>query len=250
MRYFWLIIVIVILIDVFVCQLYCSYKKKRSIKFVDKKGTSTKDTGAKTELQFQKQSRTGLKQSLKTIIIQKFFPWCDSLLRVNLKLTGYIPSHTVRNFFYRNVYKVDLGKNAVLYYGAEIRAPWNLHIGEGSIIGDLSILDARNGIFIGNNVNFSTGVWIWTLQHDISSKNFGVEGQGKPVTIGDRAWLSSRVTVLPGSKIGEGSVVAAGAVVTKSIESFSIWGGIPAKKIGERTQQLEYEFNGSHMHFL
>lgn len=250
MNCFLIFITIVILVDAFVCLLYCNYKKKRSIKSEDGKGVHTKDIGIKTELPFQKSSKSSLRQSLKRVIIQKFFPWFDSILRLNLKFTSYIPSHTVRDFLYRSIYKVDLGKNAVLYYGAEIRAPWNLHIGEGSIIGDLSILDARNGIFIGNNVNFSTGVWIWTLQHDINSKNFGVEGQGKPVIIDDRAWLSSRVTVLPGSKIGEGSVVAAGAVVTKSIEPFSIWGGIPAKKIGERSHCLEYEFNGSHMHFF
>lgn len=241
MSCFLIIVVFFIMSNVFACSLYCSYKKKRSIK-------SEKDK--KEEVSVRKPSEFVLKQSVKRIIAQNLFPWIDSILRLNLKFTGYIPSHTIRNLLYRNVYKVDLGKNALLYYGAEIRAPWNLHIGEGAIIGDLSILDARSGIFIGSNVNFSTGVWIWTLQHDINSKNFGIDGQGKPVIIEDRVWLSSRVTVLPGVKIGEGSVVAAGAVVTKNTEPFTVWGGVPAKKIGDRIHCLEYEFNGCHMHFL
>lgn len=44
--------------------------------------------------------------------------------------------------------------------------PNNIIIGRGSIIGDQAVLDARNGIELGENVNFSTGVWIWTEQHD------------------------------------------------------------------------------------
>ena len=59
-------------------------------------------------------------------------------------------------------------------------------------------------------------------------------------------WISSRVTVLPKTKIYEGAVVAAGAVVTKNCEAYTIYGGIPAKKIGERSKKLFYEFTGRH----
>lgn len=61
-----------------------------------------------------------------------------------------------------------------------------------------------------------------------------------------RVWISSRVTVLPKTKIYEGAVVAAGAVVTKNCEAYTIYGGIPAKKIGERSKKLFYEFTGRH----
>ena len=74
----------------------------------------------------------------------------------------------------------------VIYYGAEIRAPWNIHIGEGTVIGDKAILDGRSGIKIGKNVNFSTGVWIWTNQHKVNDISFGIEG--KPVIIEDRLY--------------------------------------------------------------
>lgn len=53
-------------------------------------------------------------------------------------------------------------------------------------------------------------------------------------------------TVLPKTKIYEGAVVAAGAVVTKNCEAYTIYGGIPAKKIGERSKKLFYEFTGRH----
>jgi acetyltransferase-like isoleucine patch superfamily enzyme len=47
-------------------------------------------------------------------------------------------------------------------------------------------------------------------------------------------WLGCHVVVLMGVKIGRGAVVAAGAIVNKNIPSYEIWGGVPAKKIGER----------------
>ncbi len=165
--------------------------------------------------------------------------------------TGSIPSHHIRNFIYRHFYLVDMAKNAAIYHGAEIRAGINLHIGEGSIIGDKAILDARNGITIGNNVNFSTGVQIWTEQHDHSDPLFRcLSDKSYQVKINDRVWIGPRVTILHSVTIGEGAVVAAGSVVTKDVAPFSIVAGIPAKKIGERNNDLQYSLNGEHLSFL
>jgi len=57
------------------------------------------------------------------------------------------------------------------------------------------------------------------------------------------------VIILPGVNIGEGAVIGAGAVVTKDILPYSINTGIPAKKVGDRTKNLNYEFNGKHIFF-
>lgn len=155
-----------------------------------------------------------------------------------VKLVGYIPAHFIRMFFYKHIFHMSIGKNVVIYYGLEARSPWKIAIGDGTVIGDKVIMDARFGITIGKNVNMSTGVWIWTLQHDVNSKNFGVEGQGRKVEIGDRAWISSRTVLLPGCVISEGVVVAAGAVVTKSCDiPFSIWGGYLQRKLATEIQK-------------
>ena len=58
--------------------------------------------------------------------------------------------------------------------------------------------------------------------------------------IGNRVWIGYRAMILPGVTIGEGAVVGAGAVVTKDVESFSIVAGNPARRIGERNQDLNY----------
>ena len=61
--------------------------------------------------------------------------------------------------------------------------------------------------------------------------------------IGDWAWLSFRSTILPGVTIGEGAVVAAGAVVTRDVPPYAIVAGIPARVVGERPRELDYDLN-------
>lgn len=191
------------------------------------------------------------KQNIKQKAISFIMNGVDSLTFLVFKIVGYIPVHFIRSFFYRYVFWMTIGRKVVIYYGLEARAPWNIKIGDGSIIGDKAILDARHGIEIGEHVNISTGVWMWSLQHDVNSPMFTSEGTGEKIVIGNRAWVSSRTTLLPGCNVAEGVVVAAGAVVTKRIEEpFTIWGGIPAKKIGNRNQNLIYEFDGKHRWFV
>lgn len=160
---------------------------------------------------------------------------------------GMIPSYTIRKAIYTNVFFVKIEPKAHIYYGAEIRDPSKLVIGEGSVIGDKAILDARKGIIIGKNVNISSEVCLWTLQHDYNDSYFRTEGGS--IIIEDRVWLGPRVTVLPNIVIGEGAVIGGGALVTKDVEPYCLYAGIPAKKIGERNRNLKYEFKGNNLHF-
>lgn len=177
--------------------------------------------------------------------IEKFY----AITRLFIDITGKIRIVTLRHYIYKHIFKIKMDKNVVIYRGAEIRSPQKLTIKRGSIIGDNAILDARNIIQIGENVNFSTGVWIWTEQHDCQDKLFQCNQKGGPVIIGNRAWIGSRVTILPNIKIGEGAIVAAGAVVTKDVPAFNIVAGIPAQVIGKRNNELIYEFDGSFLSF-
>jgi len=105
-------------------------------------------------------------------------------------------------------------------------------------VGTDAILDGRGGITLGDNVNLSSQAAIWTMQHVPDDPDFGVVSA--PVRVEDRAWISFRATILPGVTIGEGAVIAAGAVVTKDVPPFAMVGGIPAKQIGERSRALRY----------
>lgn len=181
--------------------------------------------------------------------IKALFHLYKGWIRYKLNVLGRIPCHAYRNWILRHVYLMRMSKNVVLYGGFEIRFPWKIEIGEGTIIGDECKLDGRNGITIGKNVNFSTGAWIWTEQHDINDPMFASNHSGGPVVIYDRAWVSSRSVILPDNTIGEGAVIAAGAVVTKDVPPYAIVGGVPARIIGQRDQKLEYEFTGRHEAF-
>lgn len=155
-----------------------------------------------------------------------------------LKCISHFPSHHFRNFILKYFFGLKKHKKAVLYSGFVIRSPKNISIGEGTVVGYNCDLDGRRGLEIGKNVNISSDVMLYTLQHDYQDKGFAAVGD--KVIIGDYAWISARAIILPGVIVGEGAVVAAGAVVTKTVEPYSIVGGIPAKKIGERNKDLSY----------
>lgn len=176
--------------------------------------------------------------------------YLDGFIRYYDYRVSQVPSHHFRSFVYRYIYCMDLAPKVVVYYGAEMREPYKIKIGCGSIIGDRAILDGRNGIEIGENVNFSSNVAIWTEQHDHRDSFFRCDTQKKtPVKIGNRVWIGPNTLILHSVEIGEGAVIAAGAVVTKSVEPYSIVAGIPAKKIGERNKTLKYEMTGEYVPF-
>jgi len=179
--------------------------------------------------------------------------YISGYVRFVLFQIGFIPSHFTRDFIYKNIFLVKLSTNAVIYWKAEIRAPYRLVIGEGSIIGDGAILDARNGIIIGDNVNLSSNVSLWTMQHDHRDPYFGLQpvplDRNNNILVEDRVWIGPNVTILPNVTIHEGAVIAAGTVVTKDVDPYTIVAGIPAKKIGERNQDLHYQFNGKYTPF-
>lgn len=164
--------------------------------------------------------------------------WILGVIMLTQKIVSYIPSHLVRNAIYKHIFQLKIGKGVTIYSGVELRSPWKIIIGDNSIIGHDCILDGRRSLIIGKNVNISSGTWIWTLQHDPQSVTF--EAVGGTVNIKDFVWLCSRSTILPSVTVGEGTVVAASSVVTKTTESNIIVGGIPAKKISNRITGLNY----------
>ncbi len=174
-----------------------------------------------------------------TIHIRKVTFYIRGYMRYMDFQTGLIPSHHIRNFIYRRIFLVQMEQKVIICWGAEIRCPGKLKIGKGSIIGDKALLDARNGITIGKNVNFSSNISIYTEQHDHRDPMFRCNSSDAfSVNIGDRAWIGPNAIILHGVHIGEGAVVAAGSVVTKDVPPFTIVAGVPARKIGLRNKNL------------
>ncbi len=156
-----------------------------------------------------------------------------------LHLAGFIPSHFIRRFFYR-LGGVKIGRGSTLHMGIRFYKPYNISIGEDSIIGEGTVLDGRDKLTIGNHVDIATEVMIYNSKHDINDPSF--TAVSSPVKIGDYVFVGPRTIILPGVNIGKGAVIGAGAVVTKSVKEFAIVGGVPAKEIGMRqNKDLHYK---------
>jgi acetyltransferase-like isoleucine patch superfamily enzyme len=151
---------------------------------------------------------------------------------------GRLPNHRLRVACYRGLFGSTIGPGTTFHWRTVFFAPEGVRVGAHSIIGNDCFMDGRRGISIGDNVNISGHVHIYTLEHDPQSPDFATTGGA--VTIGDRAYVASRATILPGVSIGEGAVVAAGAVVTKDVDPYTMVGGVPARPIGARTRGLTY----------
>ena len=106
----------------------------------------------------------------------------------------------------------------------------NIHIGENVFINSNCTMQDQGGIYIGNDVLIGHNVCLLTLNHDFDIEK-RAELHPSPVHIENKAWIGSNATILPGVTIGEGAIVAAGAVVTKDVEAKTIVGGVPAKFI-------------------
>lgn len=146
------------------------------------------------------------------------------------------------------------GKNVYLRpMSSDIKGIWNLSIDDDSLIPKNSVFYCTLApIVIGKKVIFGPHPTIITGDHrtDIIGKYImdiedqdkfedGINKYDSPVIIEDDVWCGANVTILKGVRIGKGSIVAAGAVVTKSFPPYSIIGGVPAKLIKKRFQDDE-----------
>ncbi len=127
-----------------------------------------------------------------------------------------------------------VGVNINIEKGAKFEAL--CEIGNNSGIGVNAIIGGRT--IIGNDVMMGRECIIICRNHRFDRTDIPMNQQGfsesTTITIGNDVWIGDRVTILPGSKIGNGCIVAAGAVVTGNIPDYSIVGGVPARIIKKR----------------
>ena len=154
----------------------------------------------------------------------------------------HIPSFGFRRFWYSRVLGVHFGERAGVHLGCylwfygpgQVRRD-GVSIGENSRINRDCSIDVRGGVRIGDNVSISPEVVISTAAHSAFDPGFRVEL--RPVVIEDQVWIGMRAMILGGVTLGRGSVVAAGAVVTKDVPPLTIVAGIPARPVGTRPEE-------------
>ncbi|MEY2541832.1 MAG: hypothetical protein QOI22_1434 [Verrucomicrobiota bacterium] len=167
--------------------------------------------------------------------------WFDGLLFVCNRLVANVPSHTVRLAFYRGVMRFDIGDRSNIFSGARFDTRGSFRMGNNSVINERCRLDNRGGLSIGQNVSISAETCILTADHDPHDPAF--IGRNRPVVIADYVFVGTRALILPGITIGRGAVVGAGAVVTKSVPPLAIVAGSPARQIGQRNPDLNYQID-------
>lgn len=119
---------------------------------------------------------------------------------------------------------IEIGNNVGIGEFAYLGGAGGLNIGDDCIVGQYFSCHPENHLY-----------------HDLTMpiRNQGVTRAG--IHIGNNCWIGSKVTILDGVNIGQGSVIAAGAVVTTSFPENSVIGGVPARLLKKRTQPIENE---------
>ncbi len=140
-------------------------------------------------------------------------------------------------------HKVSIGRNCTLEHHIYLKYDGGYTHGSAILICDHVFIgtgcefNIKKEIIIGDNALIASGCRFVDHDHGmrknvLMSKQKGIE---ESIVIGADVWIGCNAVLLKGVRIGDGAIVAAGAVVNKSIPPYEIWGGIPAKKIGERT---------------
>jgi hypothetical protein len=169
--------------------------------------------------------------------IYKYFYYPVVLFRNSI--INKIPSRHLRKWF-DILLGAQYGKGTYVFRRTEVYFPKGLHLGDNSTVGWFTLLDARGGLYIGDNVTIASYVKVIDGKHDINDPLF--TASFAPIVIKDYAWICTGAIIIQGVTIGRGAVIAAGAVVTKDVPDYAIVGGNPANVIGVRKLQ-KYSYN-------
>lgn len=160
------------------------------------------------------------------------------LTNINLKL--YFFTALVRGMFYKLFFK-EAGKNLLIQHDFLFRNLRHISVGNNVYIGHhTEILASEKGIKIGNNVMIAQHVILISFNHGYNKTGIPMNLQKQSterIEIKDDVWIGARAIILPGVTIQKGSIIGAGAVVTKSVKPYSIVGGVPAKFIKYRSRK-------------
>jgi|WetSurMetagenome_2_1015567.scaffolds.fasta_scaffold07233_3 acetyltransferase-like isoleucine patch superfamily enzyme len=138
----------------------------------------------------------------------------------------------------RNGGRITIGDNTQIFDGVLILSyGGNIIIGKGCSINPYTIIYGHGNTVIGDNVLIAGQSMIIPNNHIFSDRRMPICFQGniaKGIIIEDDVWIANGCSILDGIKISRGTVVAAGSVVNKDTEEYSVVAGVPAKKIKSR----------------
>ena len=140
--------------------------------------------------------------------------------------------------------RVEIGARNQIMTGATFDTGYegSIRIGDDSLIGAYSVLTGHGGLKIGANTMIAAHCHIVAGTHRHERTDIPMSRQGltaKGIVIEDDVWIGSGVKVLDGVRIGRGSIISAGAVVTRDVAPMSIMAGVPARLVRMRGEEAE-----------
>lgn len=168
-------------------------------------------------------------------IFRKFKPKSSNKSIINLSVCNSvsISSNAVLDTKYGGI--IEIGKETEILHGVLILTyGGNIKIGNNCSINPYTILYGHGNLSIGNNVLIAAHCVIIPANHNFEDISRTINTQGltkKGIVIEDDVWIGAGCRILDGVHIGQGAVIAAGAVVTKNVSPFAVVGGVPAKLI-------------------
>ena len=165
---------------------------------------------------------------MKRTLFAKLFHWIGNKTPEALRaLRGWM----VRHFIASCGAGVSIGRKSFIHK--------HVTLGDGSGVGYGCHLNGP--VHVGNNVMMGPWVLVYTQNHRLDRTDIPMRQQGmgdiRPVTIEDDVWIGARVILLPGDTVGKGSVIGAGAVVSRDIPPYSVAVGNPCRVVRTRKQE-------------
>ena len=171
---------------------------------------------------------------------QKIISW---IINRYYRIKG-LKIHSSATIFYgakliRYISNISISSDVIIKSKAQVCAcnkKAEISIGPNTTIGNYTFIYASEKIKIGKDCMVAPFVYIVDSDHgkDIGSTMNSQPNITSPVVIQDDVWIGSHSVILPGVNIGKGSIIAAGSVVNKDVEEYSIYGGVPAKFLKNR----------------
>ncbi len=161
-----------------------------------------------------------------------FFLVQPFLKNMPFKLGLFLRNKTYPYFFKK------VGKNVKFFEGSIFKYPSEIELGHNVTINQNCFFVGKGGLILGDDIMMGAGCKIVTSSHVADSTAMPMREQGitfDKIVIGNDVWFGFDVIVLQGCNVGNGVILAAGCVLTsKQTGNYSIWGGVPAKKISDR----------------
>ena len=155
-------------------------------------------------------------------------PWRAAWLWLGLPLfrSSLLPFLRFRVGLLR-LFGARVGEGVVIHSEAVVKYPWHLVVGDHCWLGERCWIDNLTTVTLESHVCISQGAYLCTGNHDWSDPAFGL--RVSPISLRAGSWAGARCTLLPGTVLEEGAVVAAGGVASGTVPAFEVYSGNPAR---------------------